>query len=70
MSDLNTRPNIADADGFYAELIGAHEGLTDDESATLNARLVLVLANHIGERGVLRQAIAAAKLETLGDKTP
>ncbi len=70
MSDLNTTANIADADGFYAELISAHEGLTDDESAALNARLVLVLANHIGDRGVLRDAMAAAKLEIPGEETP
>jgi len=60
MTELNTRPNIDDPDGFYAELIGAHEGLGDDESTALNARLVLILANHIGDRAVLTQALAAA----------
>ena len=40
MTDLNTQGNIADPDGFYAELLGAHEGLSDDESATINARRV------------------------------
>lgn len=57
MGDLNTNPNIADPDGFYAELIDAHEGLSDEESAALNARLVLLLANHVGDREALRQAI-------------
>ncbi|WIV50828.1 DUF2783 domain-containing protein [Marivivens sp. LCG002] len=61
MTSLNTDPNIPDPDGFYNELIEAHEGLSDEESAALNARLILVLANQVGNRDVLRQAIAAAK---------
>ncbi len=60
MTGLNTDPNISDPDSFYAELIGAHEGLPDEESAALNARLVLLLANHIGDRTVLREALDAA----------
>ncbi|MFZ5965367.1 DUF2783 domain-containing protein [Thalassococcus sp. BH17M4-6] len=55
-----TDPNIPDPDGFYAELLGAHDGLSDDESAALNARLILILANHIGDRAVLTAALAAA----------
>ncbi|WP_039018512.1 DUF2783 domain-containing protein [Halocynthiibacter namhaensis] len=58
---LNSKPNIADHDGFYAELLNAHEGLDEQASAALNARLILVLANHIGDRDVLSQAIKAAK---------
>lgn len=58
---LNRAPNIPDPDGFYAELLGAHEALTDDESHALNARLVLILANHIGDRATLSAALAAAK---------
>lgn len=61
---LNTAPNIPDPDGFYAELLGAHEGLSDADSTALNARLVLILANHIGDRAVLTEALAAA---TKGD---
>ena len=61
---LNTAPNIPDPDGFYAELLGAHEGLSDDDSMALNARLVLILANHIGDRAILSEALAAA---TKGD---
>ena len=57
---LNTAPNIPDPDGFYADLIGAHDGLTEEESAALNARLILLLANHIGDREVLKEALAAA----------
>ncbi len=64
MTELNLAPNIPDPDGFYAELLGAHEGLSEDASAALNARLILVLANHIGDRAVLRDALAAAKGET------
>ena len=58
---LNTGPNIPDPDGFYAELIAAHEGLSDDESVALNARLILLLANHIGDRAVLGEALAEAR---------
>lgn len=58
---LNLDPNIPDQDGFYAELIDAHDGLSDDKSQAFNARLILVLANHIGDRNVLTQAIKAAK---------
>ena len=61
MPRLETAPRIPDPDGFYAELIAAHEGLSDEGSAALNARLVLILANQIGDRGVLSEAIAAAR---------
>lgn len=57
---LITDPNIADPDGFYAELIDAHDALSEDDSAALNARLVLLLANHIGDRTVIRDALSAA----------
>ena len=61
MAKLNTKPNIAAPDDFYAELIAAHEGLSKAESDALNARLVLTLANHIGDRAVLTEALAVAK---------
>lgn len=54
-------PNLPDPDGFYDELLAAHQGLTKPESEDLNARLILILANHIGDRAVLRSAIEAAK---------
>lgn len=60
----NLDPNIADPDGFYAELISAHDGLTDDDSTAFNARLILILANHIGRRSVLSAALKAARGET------
>lgn len=58
---LNLKPNFDDTDGFYAALLGAHEGLSDADSDALNARLILILANHIGSEGVLKAALAAAK---------
>ena len=61
MSRLQTAPRIPDPDGFYAELLEAHEGLSEEDSAALNARLVLILANQIGDRGVLSEAVAAAR---------
>ena len=63
MSDLNTKPNIHEPDGFYAELLSLHEGLSTEESHALNARLVLILANHIGNREVLTDAFELAKLK-------
>ncbi len=62
MNLLNTRPNIADADGFFAELVATHEELSAEASAALNARLVLLLANHIGDRQVLSEALQAAAM--------
>ncbi|MEL6677419.1 MAG: DUF2783 domain-containing protein [Pseudomonadota bacterium] len=58
---LTLSPNIPDPDGFYVELLKAHEGLTEAESHAFNARLILTLANHIGDRQVLTEALEAAK---------
>lgn len=58
---LKLDPNIPDPDGFYDELLSAHEGLSTDESNAFNARLILTLCNHIGDRDVLRAALKAAK---------
>ena len=60
MTGLNTAPNIANADDFYAELLALHDGCSKAESDAINARLVLILANHIGDRDVLTQALNAA----------
>ena len=54
---LKTGPGIADPDGFYARLIDLHEGLTPEQSQKLNAKLILLLANHIGDREVLDEAL-------------
>ena len=61
MTKLNTRPNIAVPDDFYADLLAVHEGLSKAESDALNARLILILANHVGDRETLREALEAAK---------
>lgn len=58
---LTTKPNIADADGFYAKLLASHRGLTEAQSHALNARLVLILSNHIGDADVLEAALALAR---------
>lgn len=54
-------PNLADHDGFYAELLATHRGLTDTQSQALNAQMILILANHIGDRNVLSEALALAR---------
>ncbi|WP_093440800.1 DUF2783 domain-containing protein [Variovorax sp. 770b2] len=61
MQHLNTAPNLEAPDDFYEALIEAHQGLSNDESHAFNARLVLVLANHIGSLAVLREAFEAAR---------
>jgi hypothetical protein len=58
---LNVEPNIASPDEFYEELIEMHRGLSDAQSTLVNAKLILLLANHIGDMGVLRAAMAAAR---------
>lgn len=58
---LSQEPNIPDPDGFYQELLSAHEGLSAAESHALNARLVLLLCNQIGDRDVISEALALAK---------
>jgi hypothetical protein len=58
---LTLTPNIPDPDGFYDDLLRAHEGLSDAESKAFNARLILTLANHIGDRDILRAALEAAR---------
>ena len=68
MNKLNLTPNFGPdpgrgADAFYAELIAAQAGLSDDEAADWLARLTLILCNHIGDRDVLRQAFALAHHE-------
>ncbi|GGX40446.1 hypothetical protein GCM10007385_04780 [Tateyamaria omphalii] len=59
--ELNLEPNIADPDGFYDELLAVHQGLSKEDSDALNARLILILANHVGDRDVLTAALQAAQ---------
>ncbi len=61
ISALNVEPNFDDADAFYAALIEAHRDLSDVQSTALNARLILLLANHIGTASVLRDALDKAR---------
>jgi hypothetical protein len=72
MEHLNTQPNFGipgqrfaraftPGDDFYEALIETHRGLSDEQSQLVNARLVLLLANHIGDLRVLREALAAAR---------
>jgi hypothetical protein len=58
---LTTELNIADPDGFYEALIGLHRDLTAEQSRLVNAKLVLLLANHVGDRAVLDEAMALAR---------
>lgn len=64
---LRTDPGFARPDDAYALLIEAHRGLTDAQSEALNARLVLLLANHVGDERVLRDALAAARKSLADD---
>lgn len=58
---LERELKIDDGDGVYAAIIDAHQGLSLEQSAALNARLVLLLANHIGNGAVIREALAKAR---------
>ena len=61
MSTLILTPNIPNGDDFYEKLLNAHEGLNKEQSDALNARLILILSNHIGDMDILEQALNAAK---------
>ena len=63
MAALMTDLNLAAPDDFYEELLGLHHGLTDAQSALVNAKLVLLLANHVGDAEVLRAAMVAARAD-------
>jgi hypothetical protein len=57
---LNTNANIAAPDDFYESLINLHRELSEEQSALVNAKLILLLANHVGDADVLREAMVAA----------
>ena len=67
MGTLNLEPNIARPDDFYEALIGLHRDLTPEQSAKVNAKLVLLLANHVGDLHVLNEALSAAAADP-GDR--
>ncbi|HZH47197.1 MAG TPA: DUF2783 domain-containing protein [Roseococcus sp.] len=58
---LHRAPRLADPDGFYQALMDAHRGLDAAASRRLDAKLVLLLANHVGDAGVLAEALAIAR---------
>ena len=58
---LNTDPNIASPDEFYEALLSIHQDLSPEQSRQVDARLILLLCNHIGDLAVLRQAMARAR---------
>jgi hypothetical protein len=58
---MKTNLNLQDADGFYEQLLDAHQGLSEQESALLNARLILLLANQVGDAKVLKDCVEAAR---------
>lgn len=70
MATLNTNANIDAPDDFYAELLSVHQDLEKRESDALNARLILLLANHIGDRNVLSQALKAAAMKVQHSHDP
>jgi hypothetical protein len=58
---MNTNPHFQDADAFYEQLLDAHAGLSREASELLNARLILLLANQVGDPAVLKACVAAAR---------
>jgi uncharacterized radical SAM superfamily protein len=64
MQKLKITANIASPDDIYESLIRAHDGLAKDESDALNARLILVLMNHIGDETIIKEALSLAKSAT------
>jgi hypothetical protein len=58
---MRTQLNFQDADAFYEQLLDAHDNLDAQQSAMLNARLILILANQVGDAKVLKECVAAAR---------
>ena len=58
---LKTETAFENPDDFYEALIEAHRGLSEEQSAQLNAKLILLLANHIGDLEIIREALALAR---------
>lgn len=61
MADLVIEPNLAAPDDFYEALIDMHRDLTPEQSQLVNAKLILLLANHVGDLAVLRDAMRRAR---------
>ena len=62
---LNRQPNIPGPDSFYEEMIAAQRDLSDQQADMMLAKLALILANHVGDRAVLSEALALARQNTL-----
>ncbi|MFO7648961.1 MULTISPECIES: DUF2783 domain-containing protein [Halomonas] len=60
MPRLELNPNFTDPDAFYAALTETHRERSEAESERINARLILLLANHVGDQRVLEEALAIA----------
>ncbi len=58
--DLKLTLNIADPDDFYRELIDSQRHMDSAQAAMMNCKLVLILANHVGDRAVIREALKRA----------
>jgi hypothetical protein len=63
---LNVDPNLTAPDDFYEALIDMHRDLTPQQSQLVNAKLILLLANHVGDLAVLREAMAHARDGVIG----
>ncbi len=59
-----SNPRIDDPDDFYASLIALHNGLTTEQSQSLNSKLILLMANHIGDRAVLDEMLSAVETDS------
>lgn len=66
MTKLHTEPRIPDPDGFYEKLIELHAGLTPEQSHRVNARLILILANQVGDQAVLERILEMARPRSQG----
>jgi hypothetical protein len=62
---LSTSSNFAKPDDAFRAIVEAHRGLTDAQSADFDSAMVLILANHIGDIEVLREAITLAQRRML-----
>ncbi|CAB3847400.1 DUF2783 domain-containing protein [Achromobacter deleyi] len=67
---LITENNLAAPDDFYEALIDAHRDLSNEQSQEMNAALILLLANHLGDMTVLREALAQARASVTPQATP
>jgi len=69
MSELITDNNFTQPDDFYEALISIHSDLTPEQSEALNARLVLLMANHIGDLSIINQAMTLARSSIVTHET-